>query len=264
MIRPPGRAAPTPCAGSSSCGPGYDTGMNDRNCCWDYASREIHTFRRPPVARLALGPIGHRTKSDRVALERPAAPHEMQNALALAYHDQLGLLRPEPRQWANRRRDRHRQVAQARQQQAKIARRSHDVVACDMGFSSMETLGVVKPPLARCAIRWSTTFEMRTCTRRANKALTARRRQRSRCAWSGWFSGGCNLDQLIVQDGKRAGTSYFVPPTRTRFWPWPVASLGYVDEMVANPGTDPWIPGEGRTSCCRPCISSPRRSPRAS
>ena len=87
---------------------------------------------------------------------------------------------------------------------------------------------------------------MRTCTRRANKALTARRRPAvALCLVGVWFSGGCNLDQLMVQDGNvRAATSYRASHEDTlalarRF------SLGYVEMVAANPGTDPWIPGEG-------------------
>ena len=110
----------------------------------------------------------------------------------------------------------------------------------------METLGVVKPPLARCAIR-STTFEMRTCTRRANKALTARRRPAvALCLVGVWFSGGCNLDQLMVQDGNvRAATSYRAAHEDTLLALARRFSLGYVEMVAANPGTDPWIPGEG-------------------
>jgi L,D-transpeptidase ErfK/SrfK len=88
---------------------------------------------------------------------------------------------------------------------------------------------------------------MRTCTSRANKALTARRRPAvALCLVGVWFSGGCNLDQLIAQDGNvRAAASYRASYEDTLLDLARRFSLGYVEIVAANPGTDPWIPGEG-------------------
>ena len=77
--------------------------------------------------------------------------------------------------------------------------------------------------------------------------MTARRRPAvALCLVGVWFSGGCNLDQLIVQDGNvRAATSYRASYEDTLLDLARRFSLGYVEMVAANPGTDPWIPGEG-------------------
>ena len=61
-----------------------------------------------------------------------------------------------------------------------------------------------------------------------------------------WFSGGCNLDQLIDSDGNlREATSYRASYEDTLLDVARRFNLGYVEMVAANPGTDPWIPGEG-------------------
>jgi L,D-transpeptidase ErfK/SrfK len=61
-----------------------------------------------------------------------------------------------------------------------------------------------------------------------------------------WMSGGCNLDQLIDPEGNLRETATYrasyqdtLLDLARRF------NLGYVEMVAANPGTDPWIPGEG-------------------
>lgn len=88
---------------------------------------------------------------------------------------------------------------------------------------------------------------MRMCTSRTNKALTARRRPGvALCLVGVWFSGGCNIDQLIDQDGNlREAASYRASHQDTLLDVARRFNLGYVELVAANPGTDPWLPGEG-------------------
>lgn len=66
------------------------------------------------------------------------------------------------------------------------------------------------------------------------------------CLVGVWFSGGCNIDQLIDQDGNlRETTSYRTAYEDTLLEVARRFKLGYVEVVAANPGTDPWIPGEG-------------------
>jgi L,D-transpeptidase ErfK/SrfK len=82
---------------------------------------------------------------------------------------------------------------------------------------------------------------------RANEVLTARRRPTvALCLVGVWFSGGCNVDQLIDREGNLRETATYrasyedtLLDVARRF------NLGYVEMVAANPGTDPWIPGEG-------------------
>jgi L,D-transpeptidase ErfK/SrfK len=82
---------------------------------------------------------------------------------------------------------------------------------------------------------------------RANEVLTARRRPTvALCLVGVWLSGGCNLDQLMDRDGNLRETATYrasyedtLLDVARRF------NLGYVEMVAANPGTDPWIPGEG-------------------
>jgi L,D-transpeptidase ErfK/SrfK len=82
---------------------------------------------------------------------------------------------------------------------------------------------------------------------RANEVLTAHRRPTvALCLVGVWFSGGCNLDQLIDREGNLRETATYrasyedtLLDVARRF------NLGYVEMVAANPGTDPWIPGEG-------------------
>jgi L,D-transpeptidase ErfK/SrfK len=82
---------------------------------------------------------------------------------------------------------------------------------------------------------------------RANKALTMPRRPTvALCLVGAWLSGGCNLDQLIDQDGNlRETTTYRASYEDTLLDVARRFHLGYVEMVAANPGTDPWIPGEG-------------------
>ena len=61
-----------------------------------------------------------------------------------------------------------------------------------------------------------------------------------------WFSGGCNIDQLIDPEGNlRETASYRASYEDTLLDVARRFNLGYVEMVAANPGTDPWIPGAG-------------------
>jgi L,D-transpeptidase ErfK/SrfK len=93
---------------------------------------------------------------------------------------------------------------------------------------------------------------------RANKALTIRHRPTvALCLVGVWLSGGCNLDQLLDPDGNLRETATYrasyedtLLDVARRF------HLGYVEMVAANPGTDPWIPGEG-TEVVLPTVHLP-------
>jgi L,D-transpeptidase ErfK/SrfK len=80
-----------------------------------------------------------------------------------------------------------------------------------------------------------------------NKPLMGRRRPAvALCLVGVWFSGGCNIDQLVDQQGNlRETTSYRAAYEDTLLEVARRFKLGYVEMVAANPGTDPWIPGEG-------------------
>jgi L,D-transpeptidase ErfK/SrfK len=82
---------------------------------------------------------------------------------------------------------------------------------------------------------------------RPNKELTGRRRPAvALCVVGVWFSSGCNIDQLIDQPGSlREATSYRASYADTLVEVARRFKLGYVEMVAANPGTDPWLPGEG-------------------
>jgi L,D-transpeptidase ErfK/SrfK len=66
------------------------------------------------------------------------------------------------------------------------------------------------------------------------------------CLVGVWFSSGCNLVQML--DGKgalRETTTYRAAYEDTLLEVARQFDLGYVEIVAANPGTDPWIPGEG-------------------
>jgi L,D-transpeptidase ErfK/SrfK len=66
------------------------------------------------------------------------------------------------------------------------------------------------------------------------------------CLIGVWFSGGCNIDQLIdEQGGLRETTSYRAAYEDTLLEVARRFKLGYVEIVAANPDTDPWLPGEG-------------------
>jgi L,D-transpeptidase ErfK/SrfK len=86
-----------------------------------------------------------------------------------------------------------------------------------------------------------------TCMSTPNKTLIAQRRPAlAMCLVGVWFSGGCNVDQLTGQDGSlRETTTYRAAYEDTLLEVARRFKLGYVEMVAANPGTDPWIPGEG-------------------
>ncbi|MGI9510782.1 MAG: L,D-transpeptidase family protein [Geminicoccaceae bacterium] len=66
------------------------------------------------------------------------------------------------------------------------------------------------------------------------------------CLVGVWFSSGCNLDTLIDQEGSlRETLSYRTVYEDTLLDLARQFKLGYVEMVAANPGTDPWVPGEG-------------------
>jgi L,D-transpeptidase ErfK/SrfK len=66
------------------------------------------------------------------------------------------------------------------------------------------------------------------------------------CVVGVWFSGGCNIDQLVDGEGSlRETTSYRAAYEDTLLEVARRFKLGYVEMVAANPGTDPWLPGEG-------------------
>ena len=80
-----------------------------------------------------------------------------------------------------------------------------------------------------------------------NNPLMGRRRPAvALCLVGVWFSGGCNLDQLVDQEGNlRETTSYRAAYEDTLLEVARRFKLGYIEMVAANPGTDPWLPGEG-------------------
>jgi L,D-transpeptidase ErfK/SrfK len=66
------------------------------------------------------------------------------------------------------------------------------------------------------------------------------------CLVGVWFSSGCDLGQLLDQDGNlRETTTYRASYQDTLLDVARRFHLGYVEMVAANPGTDPWLPGEG-------------------
>jgi L,D-transpeptidase ErfK/SrfK len=83
---------------------------------------------------------------------------------------------------------------------------------------------------------------------RANKALPRppRRPARALCLVGVWLSSGCNLAGLTADDGSlRETTTYRTAYEDTLLDVARRFDLGYVEMVAANPGTDPWVPGEG-------------------
>jgi L,D-transpeptidase ErfK/SrfK len=61
-----------------------------------------------------------------------------------------------------------------------------------------------------------------------------------------WFSSSYNLPQVIDQDGlARAVTTYRAAYEDTLLEVARRFDLGYVELVAANPGIDPWLPGDG-------------------
>jgi L,D-transpeptidase ErfK/SrfK len=66
------------------------------------------------------------------------------------------------------------------------------------------------------------------------------------CLVGVWFSSGCNFDSLLDNDGGlRETASYTTSYEDTLLDLAREFKLGYVEMVAANPGTDPWVPGEG-------------------
>jgi L,D-transpeptidase ErfK/SrfK len=66
------------------------------------------------------------------------------------------------------------------------------------------------------------------------------------CLVGVWFSSGCNLDTILDErGGLRETSSYEASYDDTLLELARRFKLGYVEMVAANPGTDPWVPGEG-------------------
>lgn len=66
------------------------------------------------------------------------------------------------------------------------------------------------------------------------------------CLVGVWFSSGCNLETLLDKDGGlRETANYRTAYEDTLLDLARQFKLGYVEMVAANPGTDPWVPGEG-------------------
>jgi L,D-transpeptidase ErfK/SrfK len=66
------------------------------------------------------------------------------------------------------------------------------------------------------------------------------------CLVGVWFSSGCDLGSMLDQDGNlRETTTYRASYQDTLLDVARKFNLGYVEMVAANPGTDPWLPGEG-------------------
>lgn len=82
----------------------------------------------------------------------------------------------------------------------------------------------------------------------ADESLPAPRRgpTLAMCLVGVWFSSGCNLDTLLDKDGGlRETAGYRTAYEDTLLDLARQFKLGYVEMVAANPGTDPWVPGEG-------------------
>jgi L,D-transpeptidase ErfK/SrfK len=76
--------------------------------------------------------------------------------------------------------------------------------------------------------------------------LTQQRSTLAMCLVGVWFSSGCNLDSLLHADGRLSETaSYQASYEDTLVDLARQFKLGYVEMVAANPGTDPWLPGDG-------------------
>lgn len=73
-----------------------------------------------------------------------------------------------------------------------------------------------------------------------------RRPTAAMCLVGVWFSSGCNLESILDSDGSlRETSSYQATYEDTLLDLARRNDLGYVEMVAANPGTDPWVPGEG-------------------
>jgi L,D-transpeptidase ErfK/SrfK len=83
----------------------------------------------------------------------------------------------------------------------------------------------------------------------AKKPLRRRRPRRqtmAMCLVGVWFSSGCNVGDMIDRDGNlREAAAYRTAHEDTLLDVARRFNLGYVEMVAANPGTDPWLPGEG-------------------
>jgi len=77
-------------------------------------------------------------------------------------------------------------------------------------------------------------------------SLTRRRPAMALCLAGAWLSGGCNLAGMMDAEGNlRETTTYRAAYEDTLLDIARRFNLGYVEMVAANPGTDPWLPGEG-------------------
>jgi L,D-transpeptidase ErfK/SrfK len=84
------------------------------------------------------------------------------------------------------------------------------------------------------------------CMSTVSKELPPRRPAVALCLVGVWFSGGCNIDQVTDQEGNlREATTYRAAYEDTLLDVARRFNLGYVEMVAANPGVDPWVPGEG-------------------
>lgn len=79
------------------------------------------------------------------------------------------------------------------------------------------------------------------------KVLLARRRPSvALCLVGVWFSSGCVVASMVDNEGNlREATSYRAAYEDTLLDVARRFNLGYVEMVAANPGTDPWLPGQG-------------------
>jgi len=83
---------------------------------------------------------------------------------------------------------------------------------------------------------------------RAKKPLPplCRRPAAALCLVGVWFSSGCDLGTLLDRDGNlRETTTYRAAYEDTLLDVARRFNLGYVEMVAANPGVDPWLPGQG-------------------
>jgi L,D-transpeptidase ErfK/SrfK len=76
--------------------------------------------------------------------------------------------------------------------------------------------------------------------------VTRQRPALALCLVGVWFSSGCNLADMLDREGNlREATSYRAAYEDTLLEVARRHHLGYVEIVAANPGTDPWLPGDG-------------------
>jgi L,D-transpeptidase ErfK/SrfK len=80
-----------------------------------------------------------------------------------------------------------------------------------------------------------------------SRSLTRRQSIGAFCLVGVWFSSGCDLGDLLNDQGRqRVVETYRTVYDDTLLEVARRHKLGYVEMVAANPGTDPWLPGEGK------------------